>query len=111
MFVSISSARVDGLSERRLTATEMIEHFSNREDFLYYRHTTYSKPAAGRRDSPAREIVVSHYPRDSVGTYGSTMGLWGAVCVKIYSRGHLKISGGNLSTFYEAKSWNQIWYI
>ena len=28
--------------------------------------------------------------------------LWGAVCVKIYSWGHLEISGGSLSIFYEA---------
>ena len=39
----ISSARVDSLYKREFTATEMIEHFNDRSDFLYYRHVTYNK--------------------------------------------------------------------
>ena len=31
-------ARVDGLSKREETPLSMTEHFSNREDFLYYQH-------------------------------------------------------------------------
>lgn len=37
------SARVDGLAKREMTATEMVEHFENRPDFLHYRHTTFEK--------------------------------------------------------------------
>ena len=37
------SARVDCLTKRELTANEMTEHFKDRPDYLYYRHTTYGK--------------------------------------------------------------------
>ncbi len=37
------SARVDGLSKRVITPTEMIEHYVDRVDFLYHRHVTYEK--------------------------------------------------------------------
>ena len=40
----ICSARVDGLAKRDLTATEMVEEFKDRPDYLYYRHVTYEKP-------------------------------------------------------------------
>ena len=46
------SARVDGLAKRELTATEMIEEFENRSDFLYYRHVTYEKPVKKFEPSP-----------------------------------------------------------
>lgn len=32
------------MARRELTATEMVEEFENRSDFLYYRHVTYEKP-------------------------------------------------------------------
>lgn len=37
------SARVDGLAKRIMTPTEMIEHYEDRPDCLYYRHVTYEK--------------------------------------------------------------------
>ena len=60
----MSSARVDGLAKREVTATEMTEHFENRADFLYHRHVTYSKPT--KRFEPAekarkKSIMVSKY--------------------------------------------------
>lgn len=60
----MSSARVDGLAKRELTATEMTEHFENRADFLYHRHVTYSKPT--KKFEPAekakkKSIMVSKY--------------------------------------------------
>ena len=41
---SLYSSRVDGLARRDLTATEMVEEFKDRSDYLYYRHVTYEKP-------------------------------------------------------------------
>ena len=38
------SARVDGLAQRELSATDMTEHFKDRTDRLYYRKTVYHKP-------------------------------------------------------------------
>ena len=32
-------ARMDGLAKRVETPTEMTEHFVDRDDFLYYKHT------------------------------------------------------------------------
>ena len=42
------SARVDCLTKREFNSKEMIEHFQNRSDFLYYRHVTY-EPAPRKR--------------------------------------------------------------
>nr|KAG5712915.1 hypothetical protein BaRGS_007512 [Batillaria attramentaria] len=36
-------ARVDGLEKRVETATEMTEHFIDRDDFLYYKHVIFGK--------------------------------------------------------------------
>ena len=57
----LCSARVDGLSKRELTATEMAEHYEGRADFLYHRLTTYAKPVrrAAQQQQQRREIVVS----------------------------------------------------
>jgi len=38
-----SEARVDGLMKRIETPSEMTEHFENRPDFLYYKHTDFGK--------------------------------------------------------------------
>lgn len=35
---------MDGLAKRELTATEMVEMFEDRPDYLCYRHVTYEKP-------------------------------------------------------------------
>ena len=59
--LSGSSARVDGLSKRELTASEMLEHFEQREDHLYQRLTTYTKPVGRKEPSTGqhrREIQV-----------------------------------------------------
>ena len=59
----LCSARVDGLSKRELTATEMAEHYEGRADFLYHRLTTYAKPVRRapqqQQQQQRREIVVS----------------------------------------------------
>jgi hypothetical protein len=36
-------ARVDGLKCREETPTSMVEHFRNRDDFLYYRNVTFDR--------------------------------------------------------------------
>ena len=36
-------ARVDGLTRREETPSEMVEHFVDRDDFLYYREVQYGK--------------------------------------------------------------------
>ena len=59
IYTCIYSARVDGLYKRELTATEMIEHFEDRADFLYLRHVTYLKPTGKEDKGGQREIVVS----------------------------------------------------
>lgn len=58
------SARVDGLSRRVLTPTEMTEHYVERPDFLYYRHVTYEKQSKkqhglsdGRGSNSPRQIL------------------------------------------------------
>ncbi|KAL5464124.1 hypothetical protein EMCRGX_G033091 [Ephydatia muelleri] len=43
-FSFYSYARVDGLSQRDISDSEVVEHFEKREDFLCYRHTTYAPP-------------------------------------------------------------------
>ncbi|XP_069595703.1 dynein regulatory complex subunit 7 [Ranitomeya imitator] len=43
--VFYSEARLDGLQRREERPKEMLENFHNREDLLYYRHTTYGKRA------------------------------------------------------------------
>lgn len=48
----LCSARVDGLAKRKVTATEMVEEFENRSDFLYYRQVTYEKPVKKLEPSP-----------------------------------------------------------
>lgn len=67
------SARVDCLYKREFTATEMIEHFTERTDFLYYRHTTYSKVPKSRtldatlnKDKSLKPIlkIVERFHRD-----------------------------------------------
>lgn len=36
-------SRLDGLSSREESPTEMVEHFVNRDDFLYYRKVVFDK--------------------------------------------------------------------
>ena len=36
-------ARVDGLKCREETSNEMVEHFTHRSDFLYYRKVVFEK--------------------------------------------------------------------
>lgn len=43
MILTSYSGRVDGLAKREMTRTEMVEHYKDRADFLYYRHVTYEK--------------------------------------------------------------------
>jgi len=54
-------ARVDGLSKREETPTEMTEHFVNRTDFLYYRHVVFGirqkKVAPATAEGPPRPIL------------------------------------------------------
>lgn len=60
-----SSARVDGLAKREMTATETTEHFEKRPDFLYYRHVTFAKIGKKFESADAgqqRPILVSIYP-------------------------------------------------
>ncbi|XP_052769766.1 dynein regulatory complex subunit 7-like [Mya arenaria] len=38
-----AEARVDGLMKRMETPSEMTEHFENRDDFLYFKHTEFGK--------------------------------------------------------------------
>ena len=60
----VHSARVDCLAKRELTANEMTEHFKDRPDYLYYRHTTYGKVSKQRalettlnKDSNLKPII------------------------------------------------------
>ena len=56
-----NEARVDGLKERVETSTSMTEHFVNRVDFLFYRHTEFSKRPkifGPQETSSHRPIVV-----------------------------------------------------
>ena len=58
-------ARMDGLAKRVETPTEMTEHFVDRDDFLYYKHTTFGRrpkmfgPQDGATTVAPRPIVVS----------------------------------------------------
>lgn len=52
------SARVDGLKKRELTATEMVEYFEGRDDYLHYRQTTYGKPV--KKFEPAGKESKRH---------------------------------------------------
>lgn len=56
------SARVDCLFKREFTATEMIEHFKERPDFLHYRHTTYHKVPKSRSLDAALNKDTSQKP-------------------------------------------------
>ena len=57
-----NEARVDGLTKREETSTSMVEHFSNREDFLYYMHTEFGakpkKVGPKGEDANPRPILV-----------------------------------------------------
>ncbi|XP_070577144.1 dynein regulatory complex subunit 7-like [Ptychodera flava] len=65
-------ARVDGLAKRDETATEMTEHFVDRDDFLYYRHVEFGKrqkklePAGAGSSSNSRPInkIVDKFHRN-----------------------------------------------
>ena len=61
-------ARVDGLSKREESATEMTEHFINRPDFLFYRHVKFGvrekKVAPATLDGFPRPILVSNYANE-----------------------------------------------
>lgn len=56
-------ARVDGLKCREETPSEMVEHYANRPDFLYYRRVHFDKrqkkfaPQDPEGDNP-RPILV-----------------------------------------------------
>ena len=57
-------ARFDGLKCREETPTEMVEHFNNRSDFLYYRKTYFGKRQKkfGPQDGDNyRQILVSFF--------------------------------------------------
>ena len=63
---------MDGLAKRELTATEMIEHFEKRADFLSYRHITYEKPtkkfepASQKNQRPILKIVEKFQHNPSI---------------------------------------------
>ena len=52
------SARVDGLAKREMSVVEMVEHFQDRADRLYYRCVTYAKPV--RKFEPADKERKKH---------------------------------------------------
>ncbi len=60
---------MDCLTKREFNSKEMIEHFQNRSDFLYYRHVTY-EPAPKKRaeKSPLNivKIVEKFHPNPEI---------------------------------------------
>lgn len=50
--------RVDGLTKREITPTEMVEYYEKRPDRLYYRQVIYGKPV--KRFEPAEKDRVKH---------------------------------------------------
>ena len=50
--------RVDGLNKREESPTEMIEHFINRDDYLYYRHVNF-----GVREKKVAPATMEGFPR------------------------------------------------
>lgn len=62
MLLVVCSARVDGLVERVMTPSEMVEHYMDRDDFLYYRHVTYEKLTKKQlqesKDKPRKIVTV-----------------------------------------------------
>ena len=65
-----NEARVDGLVRREETPIEMVEHFKDRDDFLYYRCTTFGKrpkkfgPAEDTTQRPI-EKILERYNRNT----------------------------------------------
>lgn len=63
--VFFNVARVDGLSKRTETPTEMTEHYVDRDDFLYFKHIIFGKrpkkfgPQEEATTVNPRPIVVS----------------------------------------------------
>ncbi len=51
------SSRVDGLAKREFTPSEMVEHFKDRSDFLYYRQVTYDKQTRKTEQEKPRDIL------------------------------------------------------
>ena len=60
-------ARVDGLKCREETPVEMVEHYVNRNDFLFYRKVVFDKrpkifgPQEGENFRPILVIILSGY--------------------------------------------------
>jgi len=69
LFIISYSARVDCLTKREFNSKEMVEHFLNRSDFLYYRHVTY-EPAPRKQveRSPLNivKIVEKFHPNPAI---------------------------------------------